>query len=168
MLNLRGHAHNSRRSVRAIEPARDDTARQPLAPATRGQVIAEVAEDSGASGLKQEAPGRRLDAGRNGRRKARVLPPRIAQRFEVLSTDNGRSEDDLIGWWSLGEIADLLGMKCGTWIRKRNVHQWTYRLRNILAAGRYDSRLVRTDRKRGMRFALKRGVSPRITTGAGR
>jgi hypothetical protein len=88
------------------------------------------------------------------------LPPSLAQFLQFLAGDNHRSDDGLIGWWSLREIALAMTQKLGRPVGERCIRQWVYRLRNTLAAGGYDWRLVRTDPRLGVRLALERQAPP--------
>jgi hypothetical protein len=88
--------------------------------------------------------------------KSFELPPRLSLLLQLLTADRKPSDDELLGWWSLRELALYATGKLGMPVRKASVRQWVYRLRNALSAAGGDWRLLQTHPQRGVRFALKR------------
>ncbi|HZM87508.1 MAG TPA: hypothetical protein VFF31_13380 [Blastocatellia bacterium] len=100
----------------------------------------------------------RIDGG-----KQFTLPPTLADLMTALSIDNGFSEDTLVGWKTLGEIAEYLAGRSGKPVTKRSITQNVYRLRReLFDRGGVNPYLVQTNRRRGVRFALRRKASPVI------
>jgi len=100
----------------------------------------------------------RIDGG-----KRFVLPPTLADLMTALSIDNGLSDDAFIGWKSLSEIAEYLASQSGKPVTKRAITQSVYRLRKeLFDRGGVNPYLVQTNRRRGLRFALRRKISPPI------
>jgi hypothetical protein len=100
----------------------------------------------------------RIDGG-----KRFTLPPALADLLTVLSIDNGLSEDSLVGWKSVTEIAEYLGKQSGKPVTKRAITQSVYRLRKeLFDRGGVNPYLVQTNRRRGIRFALRKKPVPMI------
>ena len=100
----------------------------------------------------------RIDAG-----KQFTLPPMLADLLYTLSIDSGPTDDDLVGWKTLDEVAILLSKKIGKRFTRHSVTQNIYRLRQELfkRAGA-NPFLIQTNKRRGVRFALKRKRFPAI------
>jgi hypothetical protein len=100
----------------------------------------------------------RIDGG-----KAFTLPPMLADLLYVLSIDSGRSFDNMVGFKTFAEVAILLRKKAGKELTRRAVVQNIFRLRNELRTrGGVNPFLIQTNRRLGVRFALRRRVDPLI------
>ena len=100
----------------------------------------------------------RIDGG-----KQFTLPPTLADLMTALSMDNGLSDDALVGWKTVNEIAEYLAKQTGRPVSKRAITQNVYRLRKeLFDRGGVNPYLVQTNRRRGVRFALRRKTSPLI------
>jgi hypothetical protein len=112
--------------------------------------------DSGATALeiKPRSDGLsdvRIDAG-----KRFSLPPILADLLSVLSLNGAASDDGLVGWKTIDEIAILLGKRSSRRFSRHAVTQSIYRLRKeLFNRGGANPYLVQTNRRRGVRFALK-------------
>jgi hypothetical protein len=94
----------------------------------------------------------RIDGG-----KQFTLPPALADLMTALSIDNGLSDDAFVGWKSVKEIAEYLARQSGRPVTKRTITQNVYRLRKqLFDRGGVNPYLVQTNRRRGVRFALRR------------
>jgi len=97
----------------------------------------------------------RVDGG-----KQFALPPMLADLMAALSIDNGLSDDAFVGWKTLGEVAEYLAGQSGKPVTKRAITQNVYRLRKeLFDRGGVNPYLVQTNRRRGIRFALRRKTS---------
>jgi hypothetical protein len=93
----------------------------------------------------------RIDAG-----KMFSLPPMLADLLSVLSINGVPSDDRLVGWKTIDEVAILLGKRSGGHFTKHAVTQGIYRLRKeIFNRGGANPYLIQTNRRRGVRLALK-------------
>lgn len=100
----------------------------------------------------------RIDAGRQFK-----LPPVLADLLAILSLDGGTSDDGLVRWKTLDEVAILLGKRWGKRFSRHTVTQSVHRLRReLFARGGVNPYLVQTNRRRGARFALKQRIAPVI------
>jgi hypothetical protein len=117
--------------------------------------------ESGASALeiKMRPDGMadvRIDGG-----KRFTLPPVLADLMTALAIDNGQCDDAFVGWKTTKEIADYLTKQAGKPVTKRAITQSVYRLRKeLFDRGGVNPYLVQTNRRRGMRFALRRKMVP--------
>jgi hypothetical protein len=94
----------------------------------------------------------RIDGG-----KAFTLPPILACLLEILATDAGPSGDEFVAWKPLDTIAERLRTKVGRSFGRHAVTQHVYRLRRLLyTEGGASPFLVQTNRRLGVRFAVKR------------
>lgn len=94
----------------------------------------------------------RIDGG-----KQFTLPPALADLITALSIDNGKADDAFVGWKSIKEVAEYLTKQTGRPVGKRAITQSLYRLRKeLFDRGGVNPYLVQTNRRRGMRFALRR------------
>lgn len=101
----------------------------------------------------------RIDGG-----KRFTLPPLLADVLRILAIDNGPSNDELVGWKTLDEVAILLGKETGRPVKKHAVTQNVYRLRKAMfAQGGANPYLIQTSRQRGVRFAQRRRAVAAIT-----
>ena len=124
----------------------------------RGQRIEQlrVLADSGATSLeiKPRSDGYsdvRIDAG-----KSFSLPPGLADLLSVLSLNASPNDDGLVGWKTIDEVAILLGKRSNKRFSRHAVIQNIYRLRKeLFNRGGINPFLVQTNRRRGVRFALK-------------
>lgn len=90
-----------------------------------------------------------------------TLPPILADLMTALSIDNGLNDDGFVGWKPIKEIADYLTKKMGKPVSKRAITQNVYRLRKeLFDRGGVNPYLVQTNRRRGIRFALRRKPGP--------
>jgi hypothetical protein len=97
----------------------------------------------------------RIDGG-----KQFTLPPTLADLVTALSIDNGLSDDAFVGWKTVKEIAEYLTRQSGRPVTKRAITQNVYRLRKqLFDRGGVNPYLVQTNRRRGVRFALRRKTS---------
>jgi hypothetical protein len=93
----------------------------------------------------------RIDAG-----KSFSLPPLLADLLSVLSLNGATSDDKLVGWKTIDEVAILLGKRSSRRFSRHAVTQSIYRLRKeLFNRGGANPYLVQTNRRRGVRFALK-------------
>jgi DNA-binding response OmpR family regulator len=93
----------------------------------------------------------RIDAG-----KKFNLPPALADLLSILSLNGGTSDDRLVGWKTIDEVAILLGKRSSRRFSRHTVTQSIYRLRKeLFNRGGANPYLIQTNRRRGVRFALK-------------
>jgi hypothetical protein len=104
----------------------------------------------------------RIDGG-----KRFTLPPTLADLITALSIDNGQCEDAFVGWKTIREVADYLSSQSNKPVTKRSITQNIYRLRKeLFDRGGVNPYLIQTNRRRGIRFALRRKVVPVIEADA--
>ena len=85
----------------------------------------------------------------------------------VLKTDNHHSNDEYVGWKSLGEISTQLAKQGEKKVTRRALVQRVYRLRrSLFVRGGVSPFLVETNRHRGARIAMRR-KPPFVTGGDG-
>jgi hypothetical protein len=143
-----------------IEPATDEPTGN--VPKTTSRPLRYLAE-SGTSSIeiKSRPDGMadiRIDGG-----KWFTLPPMLADLLAALSMDNGFSEDAFVAWKPVWEIAEYLNKQSGKRVSKRAITQSIYRLRKeLFDRGGVNPYLVQTNRRRGVRFALRRKIAPAI------
>lgn len=90
-----------------------------------------------------------------------TLSPRLAKLFGILEDDShGRSNDGLLVWRPVNELADRLGEKGLDQRRWHAVNNLVHRLRDTFEASGYDRRLIQSSRRHGVRLRLERGISP--------
>ncbi|MFY9556903.1 MAG: hypothetical protein WAV47_19505 [Blastocatellia bacterium] len=100
----------------------------------------------------------RIDGG-----KQFALPPTLADLLTALSIDNGPGDDAFVGWKTVKEVAEYLTRQSGKPVSKRAITQNVYRLRKeLFDRGGVNPYLVQTNRRRGIRFALRRKPNPVI------
>ena len=93
----------------------------------------------------------RIDAG-----KSFSLPPLLADLLSILSLSGSPNDDGLVGWKTIDEVAILLGKRTNRRFSRHAVTQSVYRLRKeLFNRGGVNPYLVQTNRRRGVRFALK-------------
>jgi hypothetical protein len=86
-----------------------------------------------------------------------ALPPMLTDLLAILCADAEPSADDLVAWKTLDEVAKRLGKKIGRPFSRHAVTQHVYRLRReLFARGGANPLLVQTNRRRGVRMALRR------------
>jgi hypothetical protein len=103
----------------------------------------------------------RIDGG-----KRFTLPPTLADLLSALAIDNGAGDDVIVGWKTLKEIGEYLAKQTGSPVSKRAITQNVYRLRKeLFDRGGVNPYLVQTNRRRGLRFALRRKTGPVIGGG---
>jgi len=126
------------------------------APAAAGSVLRRTAE-AGVASIEIEArPDGSFDVSVDGG-KAFGLPPALGDLLSILVIDSGHSEDDLVGWKTVDEVAILLAKRIGKPVRRHAATQHVYRLRReLFARGGVNPFLVQTNRRLGARFALRR------------
>jgi len=96
----------------------------------------------------------RIDGG-----KSFTLPPTLADLITALSIDNGQCEDAFVGWKTIREVADYLSRQSNKPVTKRAITQNIYRLRReLFDRGGVNPYLIQTNRRRGIRFALRRKI----------
>ena len=92
-----------------------------------------------------------------------TLPPTLAHLLSILSDDSGRSDEGLVGWKTLDEVAILLQKREGRPFTRHGVTQQVYRLRKeLFQRGGVNPFLVQTNRRLGVRFAVRRKQTPVI------
>ena len=91
-----------------------------------------------------------------------VLAATLARLLIILSTDNDRSDDGVVGWKTFEEVAILMEKKTGRRHSRGAVNQLIYRLRKEFMENGASMDPIQTSRKLGMRFALKRSDSPGV------
>lgn len=149
--------------VGALTSPRNYARRSPREDAPRPSERLRRVAEAGASGLdiKSRADGPcevRIDGG-----KQFLLPPLLADLLSVLSTEGDFGGDGLVGWKTLDEVAILLAKKSGRKFTRHTVTQNIYRLRKeLFGRGGVNPFLVQTNRRRGVRFALRRRPAPVI------
>jgi hypothetical protein len=84
-----------------------------------------------------------------------TLSPTLADLLAVLCEDTGRSPDGVIGWKSIDEVIGLLKKKTGRQLTRHGVTQNVHRLRQELLKVGVNPYLVQTNRRCGLRFALR-------------
>jgi hypothetical protein len=98
----------------------------------------------------------RIDGG-----KSFTLPPTLVDLITALSIDNGQCEDAFVGWKTIREVADYLSRQSNKPVTKRAITQNIYRLRReLFDRGGVNPYLIQTNRRRGIRFALRRKIVP--------
>jgi len=113
--------------------------------------------ESGASSLEIKARPDGMATVRIDGGKQFTLPPMLADLITALSIDNGKADDPFVGWKSIKEVAEYLTKQTGRPVSKRAITQNLYRLRKeLFDRGGVNPYLVQTNRRRGMRFALRR------------
>jgi hypothetical protein len=96
----------------------------------------------------------RIDGG-----KEFTLPPMLVDLMSALSIDNGQRDDAFVGWKTVMEVAEFLTKRSGKPATKRAITQNLYRLRReLFDRGGVNPYLVQTNRRRGLRFALRRRI----------
>ena len=101
----------------------------------------------------------RIDGG-----KRFTLPPLLADVLRILAIDDGPSDDELVGWKTLDEVAILLTKDSGKLFKRHAVTQNIFRLRKAMfAQGGANPFLIQTNRQRGVRFARRRRLAAVIT-----
>lgn len=86
-----------------------------------------------------------------------ALPPILADLLSLLSDDNGISDDELVGWKTLDQVAKDLQKTSGRPFTRHAVTQQIYRLRReLFTRGGVSPKLIQTNRRRGVRLALMR------------
>jgi hypothetical protein len=96
-----------------------------------------------------------------------VVPPVLADLLDILARDTHRGADDLVGWKSLDEVAILLAKRSDRRFTRHAVTQQVYRLRKVMIErGGLDPELIQTNRRHGVRIALKRRAGPVIAEDA--
>jgi hypothetical protein len=144
-----------------IEPATDEPTGN--APKTMTSRPLRYLAESGTSSIeiKSRPDGMadiRIDGG-----KWFTLPPMLADLLAALSMDNGFSEDAFVAWKPVTEIAEYLNKQSDKRVSKRAITQSIYRLRKeLFDRGGVNPYLVQTNRRRGVRFALRRKIAPAI------
>jgi len=92
-----------------------------------------------------------------------TLPPILTDLFVVLSAESGQSDDDLVAWKPLEEVARRLAKKAGRAFSRHSVTQHIHRLRReLFARGGASPLLVQTNRRLGVRLALQRPPRPEL------
>jgi hypothetical protein len=87
------------------------------------------------------------------------LSPTLAALLDVLTSDNGKSHDGLIGWKSRTEVKRSMTKIMRKSFKPQAINQNIYRLRERLEEEGYNRHYVMTNSKLGVRFALCR-ISP--------
>jgi len=87
------------------------------------------------------------------------LPRRVAALLEVLARNDGDSPDGLVRWKSREFVRQELAVVPGQPISKRNLNQLVLRLRQIIHPPLHRN-FVPKDRRRGLRFQLRRPEAP--------
>jgi hypothetical protein len=85
-----------------------------------------------------------------------TLSPTLTDLLMVLCEDTGRSPDGFIGWKSINEVARSLKKKTGRRFTNHALTQNVHRLRQLLLKAGLNPDLVQTNRRCGLRFALRR------------
>lgn len=89
------------------------------------------------------------------------LPPTLADLLGILASDRGHSDDELVGWKAFDEIAVLLEKKASRLFTRHAITQQVYRLRReLFERGGVNPHLIQTNRRHGIRFALRRKALP--------
>ncbi|MCX6901646.1 MAG: hypothetical protein NT105_23445 [Verrucomicrobia bacterium] len=100
----------------------------------------------------------RIDAGTEF-----LLPQALANLLAALKTDNHRSNDEYVGWKTLGEVTAMLAKMGEKKVTHRALVQRVYRLRrSLFVRGGVSPFLVESNRHRGVRIALRRKPPPVI------
>jgi len=103
----------------------------------------------------------------SGRKEFRIdgggpftLPPVLGELLGILALDAGHSDDNLVGWKSLKDLALVLGQKSGKYYTKAAVTKKLWSLREALTSRGVNPCLVQTNLRRGRRFALRQPFGP--------
>jgi hypothetical protein len=99
--------------------------------------------------------------------KELTLSPLLGDLLFVLGIDGGRSDDPLVAWKTLDEIAILLKKKAARRFSRHSVTQNLFRLRQAFGQAGVNPFLIQTNRLRGARVALKRRTEPVIEADSG-
>jgi hypothetical protein len=92
-----------------------------------------------------------------------VLSPMLAALLLVLAQDDGRSDDDLVGWKNYEQISSGMESRTGKKLSLKALRQNVLRLRNFLENSGLDGGLIQTNKlERSYRFALRRKAFPLI------
>jgi hypothetical protein len=89
-----------------------------------------------------------------------TLAPQLAEVFRFISSgekDRG-GKDPLVGWRSRSEILDFLADSYSRSFNQRYINNLVHRLKHALQQAGYDCGLIQTHRRKGVRFAFKRGA----------
>jgi len=89
-----------------------------------------------------------------------VLAQQLAEVFQfIASGDKNRSgKDPLVSWRSRAEILDFLADSAGRSFHPRYINNLVHRLKCALRKAGYDCNLIQIHRRKGVRFAFKRGA----------
>jgi DNA-binding winged helix-turn-helix (wHTH) protein len=110
----------------------------------------------------QEAVSAVLVWRRDGSALARVdgasipLPPKVAVLLDILVADRGFAADNLVGWKTVADILAVLKERTQQGHSKAAVKELVYRLRCLLECHGASASLVRSHRRLGYRFAVRR------------
>ena len=115
-----------------------------------------VLADSGVATLEITVRGDGLSDVRVDAGKQFSLPPMLADLLATLAMDGGYSNDGLVPWKTVDEVAILLAKRSSRRVSRHAVTQGIYRLRReLFHRGGANPYLIQTNRRRGVRFALK-------------
>lgn len=98
----------------------------------------------------------------NGKLKVQIngtsflLAHQVGEVLVFLATGSGKTDDSLASWRSRQEVAAHLQTKSKTTIRVGYVNTLIDRLRNALRDAGLDQRLIQSNRREGVRLAVKR------------
>lgn len=84
------------------------------------------------------------------------LTPMPAALLSILIADTGPSEDGLVAWKSRREVARRLAHATGQPMKRGTLNNLVYRLREALHGQALHPDFICRDRRRGLRFALRR------------
>ena len=86
-----------------------------------------------------------------------LLPPILTDLFAILVAECGPSDDELVAWQTLGEVAKRMEKKAGRTFSRHAVTQHVHRLRReLFNRGGMSPMLVQTSRRFGVRVAVRR------------
>lgn len=132
-------------------------------PEVRTPVTAGIPKQKGVNhiGIRPDATGAaavRIDAGTEF-----LLPHALANLLSALKTDNHRTTDEYVGWKTLPEVATMLAKMGEKKVSRRALVQRVHRLRrNLFVRGGVSPFLVESNRRQGVRIALRRNPPPVI------
>jgi hypothetical protein len=89
-------------------------------------------------------------------RRSFSLPPKLATVLELLLAPGDTADDGLLGWRTPVELAAALGKRAPGSVGARAVSRLVYKLRRCFRDAGENSRLIQTNRERGVRVAVRR------------
>lgn len=95
----------------------------------------------------------RIDGG-----KALPLPQSLACLLDVLASDSRNDQGQFVDWKTYEQVAKQLKQRLGREFVRHTIDGLVSRLRSKLTKGGVNRFLIQTDKKRGIRFAVRRNI----------